>query len=357
METEIDYIIVGQGIAGTMLAHFLLKRNKKVMLVDAYQASSASNVAAGLLNPITGRRFVKTWMADTILPFAETTYLELEQVLGARFYFPKKILKIFSSLQERDDCVAKDKGTEYQGYIIGTFSPASSGRGIQNPFGGIEIGKGGYVDIALLVQTYRAKFLDEGQLFADPFLYGDMIFEGDRIRWKGFSIQKVIFCEGSQAFLNPYFSWLPFVLTKGEVLTIHSPSLQVSDIFSKGIFILPLGDNIYKVGSTYVWKYADGNPTPEGRQELTDKLDKLISCDYTILDHRAGIRPTVKDRRPMLGLHPAHPCIGIFNGLGTKGASLAPFFAEHLAAFLEDGKPLNKEADIARFPETIPASF
>ena len=93
LQNEIDYIVVGQGIAGTFLSYCLLKEGKKVLVVDDDPVYSSSKVSAGIINYITGRRFVKTWMADTIIPFAKQTYLDMETLLGKKFYYPLGIYK------------------------------------------------------------------------------------------------------------------------------------------------------------------------------------------------------------------------------------------------------------------------
>jgi len=159
----------------------------------------------------------------------------------------------------------------------------------------------------------------------------------------------VIFCEGYRVLDNPFFKQLPFTHAKGEILTIYAKKLKLDKILSKGIFILPIGNHFFKVGSTYNWNDLDEKPTEHGKNEIVDKLEKIIGTSFEIISHRAGIRPTVIDRRPILGFHPVFANLGILNGLGTKGVSLAPFFANHFVEFLEDGKPLLPEVDINRF--------
>ncbi|HBA65740.1 MAG TPA: FAD-dependent oxidoreductase, partial [Methylococcaceae bacterium] len=56
---DIDFLIVGQGLAGSLLAFELIQRNAQVMVVDDGR-ENASEVAAGLINPVTGIRLVKS---------------------------------------------------------------------------------------------------------------------------------------------------------------------------------------------------------------------------------------------------------------------------------------------------------
>lgn len=339
--TSYDYLVVGQGIAGTMLAHFLLKRGRRILVADNYNPSSSSNIAAGLFNPITGKRFVKTWKADTVLPFAEQTYGELEILFNEKFYFSMNILRVLAGPDDMNLIMSKSNHPEYKGY----FNPVSE----TDQRNVIEITGAGYVDMAKLIKLYRSRLLSEHALIECSVEKEDLVFDGDRILWNNSSFGKIIFCEGYNASSNPFFSWLPFVLAKGEILIIHCPNFKQDKIWMKDVFVLPLGNDYYKVGSTYQWDNLNEIPTEEGRRVLSQKLDNLLGCSYEIMEHFAGVRPTVKDRKPLIGTHPEHFNIGIFNGLGAKGASLVPFFSNHFVEYLEDGKPLDKEVNIKRF--------
>ena len=341
MMKHIDYLIVGQGIAGSLLSHFLLKRKKSLLIVDHVNPSSSSMVAAGIFNPITGRRFVKTWKADEIFPFAENTYLELEKEFGEQFYYPRKIVRTLSDQKELNELEIKQKKPEYAAYMN---PPISLGNQVK-----VEINKGGNLHINKFVRLIRDNYKTSGLLVDAYFDNTDMKIEEDGVVWNNVIAKRVIFCEGIKAMDNPWFGDLPFTHAKGEILTIKSPELNIDYIQSKGIFILPLGDDTYRVGATYDWSDVTDTPTQKGRDELIKKLETLIDTDYSVINHLAGIRPTVKDRRPLIGIHPTFPQIGIFNGLGTKGVSLGPYFAHHFVEHLESGTALNQEVDIQRF--------
>ncbi len=100
---------------------------------------------------------------------------------------------------------------------------------------------------------------------------------------------------------------------------------------------------------TYQFQDSTRTITQQGLEELTEKLEELISFPYTIINQSWGMRPSTLDRRPILGSHPDHQSVVIFNGLGTKGVSLAPYFSHVLAEWLEKGRPINKEVDIQRY--------
>jgi glycine oxidase len=206
------------------------------------------------------------------------------------------------------------------------------------------------LNIPLFLEASREYFKKHNLLVEEIFDHQQLVITDKNIVYKKTSADKLIFCEGYKALENPYFSGLPFKLTKGEVLTIKAPFLkQTEKVINKGVFILPVGDDVYKVGATYEWADLTELPTEKGKAELVDKLKKVLRIPFEIVNHQAGIRPTVNDRRPLIGLHPKHSALAVFNGLGTKGVMLAPYFAQQLYSFLEENKALEEEVDIKRF--------
>lgn len=303
-------------------------------------------VAAGIFNPVTGRRFVKTWKAELLFPFAKITYQHLENILNCSFYKEKSILKYFKDATTENDWIYKNEQNEYAKYKSPLLiNPALK----SNPYGGLQIEQSGYVDIPIFLYHFKNFLIAKKYYYPDTFNYKDIIIEGDFIKWKSIITKKIIFCEGHHALTNPYFDWLPFNLVKGEILTIKAPKLNIHQIINTGIFIMPVEKDVYKVGSTYTWNYINDEPTTVGRDEIRSKLEHIISCEYKIIDHQSGIRPTVKDRRPLAGMHPNQKNIAIFNGLGTKGVSIAPYFANQFAEYLINGIQFDDEININRF--------
>ena len=208
------------------------------------------------------------------------------------------------------------------------------------------------MDTLTYLNGFRDYFISHNSLLDEQFEYDQLNVEEDGVIYKNYTAKKIIFCEGFQTANNPFFSWLPFKLTKGEIITIQLEQNSVADInkvINKGVFILPIGDNTYKVGATYEWKDLTENTTEKGKADLIEKLKKVLQVPFTIIDHKAGIRPTVNDRRPLIGIHPKHNSVAVFNGLGTKGVMLAHYFANHFSDFLENKASLDKEVDIKRF--------
>lgn len=351
MKRQTDYLIVGQGLAGSILAHTLLERGSSVIIIDDSNPVTASKIAAGLFNPVVFKRLVKSWMADELLTYMDSFYVKLEKQTGERFYFSKRILKPFAEEQEK--ILWLKKADEPVGRYLNKDIYNEDLNGIiYNPLGISEVLHAGNLDTIKFLASSRTYFKDNDLLFEEKFDHDLLEVEENGVAYKGITAGKIIFCEGYKTTENPYFKWLPFKLTKGETLTIRlSGSHHIPDeiVVNKAVFILPLGNNTYKVGATYEWEDLTEKNSSKGRAELIEKLEKVLKIPFEIIDQQAGIRPTVIDRRPLIGLHPDLNVLGVFNGLGTKGVMLAPYFANQFADFLEKGIPMNKEVDIARF--------
>ena len=345
-----DYIIVGQGIAGTMMAHFLLEANQKVLVLDKLNLKSASHIASGVMNPVTGKRMVKSWRAGELIPFAVKTYQDLEQQLGVELLYQKNIVKFFSNPEDVQFYQEKKEKGEIEEYVREADKSLIDRSSINDTLGAVEISGTNRLDYHQLLVAYREYLLERGSLVDEDCDYDLLEIDENGVRYKNWPASKIIFCEGAKAIDNPYFSWLPFNLAKGELLTVRIPGLNQERIWKKGLFMLPLGDSLFLVGSTYEWNYEHGLPTEAKKLDLLKRLEKAISLPYEVVDHNAAVRPTIKDRRPVIGFHPEHPALVMFNGMGTKGASLTPLLAKQLTEHLLEGVPLNEEVDVQRFP-------
>lgn len=345
----LNYIIVGQGIAGSMLSWFLIKQKQKVLVIDKLNPSSASNIASGITNPITGRRFVKSWLADELNLFTEKTYREFEELFQEKFFYSIPIIKLFDSVKAQNDWSARCALPEYLPYLknesIAYFDRAK----LKNDFGGFEINGGSKLEADKFLLLYRKFLSDKKYLLEEEISFNDLKIENDYVLYKNTKAQKIIFCEGANALQNPYFKSLPFQLAKGECLIVRIENFYSEQIINGEIFIMPLRNNLYYIGATHEWQFENDEPSEQGKNELLKNLSSVINCTFEVVEHKAAIRPTVKDRRPFIGFHPEYAPIGIFNGMGTKGISLAPYFASHFAENLVHQKLLMKEVDIKRF--------
>ena len=344
---SVDYIIVGQGLAGTLLAHDLLEKNKSVLIVDKPHAAMASKVAAGLFNPIGVKRCIPSWKADDFLPVAIERYKSLEKALGTTFLNIKPIFRLFANEDNRKQWKVKCSN-ERMNNFIGDFEPPNSYPFLKDDFGGASISPAGSLDVIKFLDASRLFFKSEDCLLEEKFNFE--LLEEDAGIYKGVQAKKVIFCEGFRAIYNPYFKYLPFSPTKGEILTIRIPKLEKMDkIVSKGIYILPLGNHLYRVGATFNHQQWDDVVTTEGIAYLNDKIEQILEEDFVIVSEKAGVRPTVRDRKPFLGEHPKHKKLAIFNGLGTRGVIQGPYLSAHFTAFLTASEKLYQKVDIQRF--------
>lgn len=330
-----------------MLAWFLTKANQKVFLIDEFQPNSASQVATGVINPITGKRLVKSWRIDELQPFAKNTYQELEQALSVKVFYESSIHRIFSNKEDYDFFRQKNELGELPDSVKPLQEIPASFHDVK--FGGIEIRGIHLVDYARLLAAMRRWFSENKMLAAEKFEQNALRVENRKVIYKNLEASKIIFCEGSNAADNLFFANLPFNFAKGEALTVEIPGFNQTKIWHKGIFIAPLGNDLYRIGATYQWNFKDALPSEEGKAELEKKLKRATNLPYKVVGHVAAIRPTVIDRRPIIGLHPEKPELGVFNGMGTKGASLSPFFAKHFADSLLTRKKLDAEVDVSRF--------
>lgn len=321
------------------------------MVIDDANPTTASKVAAGLYNPVVFKRLVKSWLADDLLPYMDEFYPEMEKMLDAEFYFSKRILKPFAEEQEK--ILWLKKTAESIGKYLNEVIYTEDLDGIvYNPLGISEVMHAGNLDTVKFLTSCKEHLKKSNLFIEEVFDYSKISIEEKSVSYKEISAEKIIFCEGYKATENPFFNWLPFKLTKGETLTIklpHEHSIPFQIVVNKAVFILPIGNSTYKVGATYEWNDLTENTTEKGKLELVEKLQKVLKVPFEIVNHQAGIRPTVNDRRPLIGLHPEHPQLAVFNGMGTKGVMLAPFFAYQFVNFLGSATPLDKEVDISRF--------
>lgn len=347
---ERDFIIVGQGLAGTLLAHFLKAAGKSVLLVDANTKHAASKVAAGIINPVTGRRFVKSWMIESLLPFAKATYRSIEAQLGCAIFHEKHILRALANPKEENDWLARATEASYVPYLREKSEPENYSQYIRQPYAFGETLQAAQVDIQTLIAAYRAFFLANDELEEANFDYQLIDFQETKIHYKTWTAQALVFCEGYGNARNPFFQHLPIRGDKGQALIVHIPGANFQKLFKDQIFIVPLQEaDLYWVGATYEPRFEHERPTEEGRDFLLKHLSDCLKLPFEVVEHKSAVRPTVKDRRPLLGQHSEFSNLYIFNGLGTKGASLGPYWAQHMSDFLLGKTVLDPQVDIGRW--------
>lgn len=342
---EYDYMLVGQGLAGSCLALQLLQRGKRILVIDLYTEHAATQVAAGLFNPVTGRVMAKTWKADVLFPYLHDFYRKAEALTGERFFYPMPLYRPFISVEEQNEWMGKSTNDALAAYIDSvSINPIQTDH-VKNPFGGLKLKQCGYLNTPVFSRAVRTYISRKGTLLPEHFDEAELTFSETGIGYRNYRAEKIILCQGVQALSGKLFSWLPIRPLKGETLTLQTDQ-NIAMIYNRGVYVVP---GSWKVGATYHSNDLTEAVTTTARTELTQKLEELVSFPYKITAQSWGMRPTTPDRRPILGAHPQYKQAIVFNGLGTKGISLAPYFSGVLAAWLENEALINKEVDIERY--------
>ncbi len=346
-----DYLIIGQGLAGSFLSWNLIKAGKTVLVIDNSQPFTASKIASGVINPVTGRRIVRTWQIETLMPFAVNAYTTFGKELDAPLIRQCNILDFHPTPQMK---IAFHERLPFESEYLRL--PTDENQWLEQLnyyFGFGEIDPCWLIDINTMLEKWRKKLRDSESLLEETFHWNDCTVTPDSITYKNIKASKIFCCEGTAGFDNPYFSLLPYARNKGEALIVEIPGLPHNHIFKQGINIVPWKENTFWVGSSYEWEFADTFPSETFRKKTEQHLQHFLKLPFTVVDHLASERPANMERRPFVGLHPVMPSVGILNGMGTKGCTLAPWFAAELANHLLNETPIQPIADVRRFSRIL----
>jgi len=344
---QYKYLIVGQGLAGTILSFKLSQKAIPHKVMDNGHKTAATLAAAGIINPITGRRYVKSWMIDDLLPAARETYAALSKLLNIELFKESVIFRTFADQAQENQWNESTSRLGYRPYVGNLPNPYEDF--IEPPYGYGVIQQVCQVDVAQMIIAYQKELKQQGLLIEQAFDHSQFDYDSEEFRFADDAFLNMIFCEGYSVIHNPLFENLPFQPAKGESLSIQTKDKLPTSMLRDKIFIAPTDSHTCWTGGGYQWDDFESEPTEKFFREWTDKLDKVWKGDYDVLSHRAGVRPSVKGRRPLIGRHPRYNHIILFNGMGTKGTSLAPYWAEHLITHLEQGERLSEEVSLGRF--------
>jgi glycine/D-amino acid oxidase-like deaminating enzyme len=351
---DVDYLILGQGISGTFLSFFLFQEGQTFRVIDEYRPASASRVSSGVINPVTGRRVVRTWMADDIIPFAKKSYHRLGHFLGLENVAKENSIFDFVPTPQMLEAFHKRITDEKEAFLEFFEFKDKLREQFDFPFEVVEIKSSLNINMWELLIAWRNYLKKYDLLIEKKFLWDECKVDADHIEYHGVKAKKIICCEGSEALNNPYFNILPFAFNKGEALIVSIPGLSKEHIYKMKYTIVPLAEkDLFWVGSEYERNYADDKPSQMFRTLLENYLQHWLKIPFTIVDHIASIRPANIERRPFVGLHPVYKSIGILNGMGSKGASLAPFFAYQLTHHLVNGMGIELLANVNRFKNIL----
>ncbi len=344
-------LIIGQGLAGTLLAWQLIRLGQSVQIVDREERLTSSKVAGGIVTPITGMRMVKTWRLDDFFPAALELYRWIENKTSSSLFFEKPIQRLFKNKQEQDEFNHRMSEPGFADYVLQTSLADPSQ--LKASFGGFVM-KGGYLDVSQFLQASRRIFTERGYYQSGDLKNKDLELVPNGWHWRQDqqkqTYQQIVFCQGWSKKSNPLFDWVPFKPAKGEVLEIRCPDLSEKHIINRSGFIAPLGNGKFRSGSTYEWQQLDNRSTDAGRQKISAKIRAMTDLPFEITDHQAAVRPIIENSKALLGCHPDKSKKGLafFNGLGSKGVLNGPFLSAMLANHLVHGHPIEESVDLQK---------
>jgi len=344
----VDYIIVGQGVAGSCMALKLLENNKTFIVIDD-NAHKASAIAAGIYNPVVLKRFAIVWNAFYQIQLLRKVFFSFEQLLNQKYVFEFPVFRIFNDENEKKTWLKKSDRMDLTDFLSKDFTKLDSFNNINQPLGTGEVQHTGRVDLTKLLPDFKKYLIDKELCLDESFDYSQLLIEDNKVIYKGIEAKKIIFSEGFHIKQNPWFNQLPIIGVKGEVLRIKTEAELPDAVVKAKEFLMPLGNHEYFVGATYDRDNVDYEITGAAKENLETGLKQFLSDDFEVVDQKASIRPTVSDRRPIIGAHPKYKSLICLNGMGTRGTMLAPAMVEELYNHLENGTLINKEADISRF--------
>jgi hypothetical protein len=319
-----------------------------VVVLDQPSENICSVVAAGLFNPITGKFLKKSWVAEKLFPFLFDFYKEAEKNLGEKFFFETPIYRPFESIEEQNDWMTRSENPVIKDFIREIYTRPAWPHQVHNPFGGLLINQSGYLGVNSFLNSVRNYLKSRNEFQEGYFQFSKLEFSPSEVTYPGIESKYIVFCDGARINQNPFFGWVPVRPMKGEVLVIEMQE-PPEVIFNRGAYVVPSEGKKYNVGATYQQPPFESGVSEQGRLELLDKLSSLLVMPYNAVGHKWGVRPTSPDRKPIFGPHPEHKNLFMFNGLGTKGVSLAPFFTNQMAGWLNGEYEIMSEVNIQRF--------
>jgi len=351
---QVDYIIVGLGIAGLCFAETLLQHGKTFVVIEDGK-KGATTASGGVLNPTVLKRFTAAWNAHHFFEKAIPFYKTINERLQETIITPIRIQRIFNSVEEQNDWVVASDKIEMSKFLFSEIQKNENDF-IKAPLGLGTVKGGALLKPAQLIETYR-KYLQQKEILQSE-TFDDTLLQVSEtsVKYRNYVANQVVFAQGATVRLNLFFK-IPktlhnienFVGNKGEYVIFKAPKLQVAEVLKGPMMIIPLGNDLYKVGATYSREDYSENTTARAKEEILAKLNKMISCDFQVVDQVSGIRPTVKDRKPLLGSFSEHPNLYFLAGLGTRGLSMAPLLSEWLFQYIEGSNTLPAEVNLKRF--------
>ena len=338
---KVDYIIVGDGYAALFFAHQLIKNNKSFYLFSEGK-KSASFVSAGIINPAVLKRFTTFWLAQEQIDSLKKTLSEIEGYTHKNYLIEKPILRVFHDEKEKELWLKKSNEISF---LSKDFIKINS---IKNPFGCGKVNHSARLSVRDFFTDLMNYLEQNSHLIKEKFDYN--LVKTENSTYKDIQFKNIIFAEGMAVKENPYFSEIPVEANKGHHLEVKL-SEKIEDDFTikKKHFIFPLNENTYYYGGTYDREQTHHKIDNSAVEKLINALAEFYPNDFEVTQVKFGFRPTVKDRRPIVGAHSEFKNFYVFNGLGARGILNGNYFAINLYNHLENGEEIHPEVDLKRF--------
>lgn len=342
-----DVIIVGAGISGCVLAWHWHKKGKTVQII-ANDLPKASRVAAGVYNPLVLKRFTPIWKAKEQLNLVQEFYSHIELETKTTLLHPITIYRRLHNESEVKTWSRKALRADLEDFMQPEVSTDNI-KGIDSPFGYGKVNDTGWCDTNTFVDATLAYFEKLSSVSIETLKFENLTIHKNKVTYNKIQASHIIFAEGTNINVNPYYNHLPLQGNKGELLTIKIPNFKLDQIIKSSVFLMPYRADLFWVGATYDRDDHTLEPTEKAKDYLISRLESFLKVPYTIIEHKHGIRPTTEDRRPFIGTNDPMKKHYVFNGMGSRAVLLAPFAAEALFNNMYHNKPLDPEMDIIRF--------
>ncbi|MDN4013733.1 FAD-binding oxidoreductase [Chryseobacterium gambrini] len=341
---NVDYIIVGDGYAGLFFAHQLIRNNKTFVLFSEGQ-KSASQVSAGIINPVVLKKFTTFWKAQEQIDFLKSTLKEIENYTEENYLIDAPIHRIFHDENEQSLWLKKSGNDDLLYFLDKNFDHLKV---VKNDFLSGKVNQSARLNVNGFF-TGLFRFLEKNEkLIADKFIYSDVDIE--RSTYHDFTFKNILFCEGMGVKHNPFFSEIPVNPNKGHHIKVElSEKIPENITIKKKHFLFPLNEQLYFYGGTYDREQLHHEIDDSAVEQLKKGLTEFYPHPFEIREVNFGFRPTVKDRRPIIGRHSDYHNLYVFNGLGARGILNGCYFSKSLFDFIEKDIPLDKEISLERF--------
>lgn len=343
-----DCIIVGQGIAGCFMAFQYCKRGQNVLVIDADESMTSSQVAAGIINPVTGRNFVKSWMFDDLWDYLIPFYHEFEQFLNKKFFYPLTIFRALPTAKEFNDWSIRSESIELTKVLSEDTTISKFESFLKTP-DFFTAFNGGRLDTNTLMTEMRSYLQTNQTYLQEEFDFEQLGLVNGGVSYRDFTATKIVFCEGYRGLENPYFQFQGLNPFRGDIFEVETEGINTNDIIKNDLFFVPISSDKLWVGTANSFNRPGSKPKEKAIDEMRSKLSNLLITDFKITAEKGAFRPSVKDRRPLLGKSNISDAVYMLNGLGSKGSSLGPFFSQHLYDYIENFGHLMKEVDVKRY--------